>query len=253
MDFEKSWGGAIDVIVGRDLPAAADVDYDQNYKEDRGDYLHMMGLLRHKPREEELPISFLYPKQWEGQVVIWLTETGKAGLFSDAGEPLAAVARLLSEGVAVVGVDLLYQGEFLADGKQIERTGRVKNTREAAAYTFGYNHTLFAQRVHDVLTVIAFAQNHESTPERVDLVGLGAGPAAWAAAARAQARDAVGKAAIATRGFRFGGVKDVHDPNFLPAGARYFDLPGMLAVAAPAALWLAGEGEAAPEIVPMPD
>ena len=58
-----------------------------------------------------------------------------------------------------------------------------------------------------------------------------------------------GRAAIASNGFRFGNVKDIHDPNFLPAGARYFDLPGMLAVAAPEPLWLGGEGDEAPEIV----
>ncbi|MDP6556911.1 MAG: alpha/beta hydrolase family protein [Pirellulaceae bacterium] len=247
--FREIAGGAIDVIIGRDLPAAADVDYDQNYKEDRGDYLHMMGLLRNESRNVELPISFLYPTRWEGQVVIWLSEEGKAGLLGESGIPIPPVSRLLSNGAAVVGVDLLSQGEFLADGKQIERTDRVKNPREAAAYTFGYNHTVFAKRVHDVLTVIAFAQNHETTPKRVDLVGLGPGPAAWAAAARAQARDAVGKAAIASNGFRFGSVKEIHDPNFLPAGARYFDLPGMLAVAAPETLWLGGEGNEAPEIV----
>jgi len=247
--FREVVGGAIDVMIGRDLPPAADVVYDQNYKEDKGDYLHMMGLLRNKPRQEELPISFLYPKQWEGQVVIWLSEAGKAGLLDESGAPIPPVARLLGNGAAVVGVDLLYQGEFLADGQRLETTGRVKNTREAAAYTFGYNHAVFAQRAHDVLTVIAFALNHETTPKRVDLVGLGAAPAAWAAAARAQARDAVGRAAIATDGFRFGGVKEIHDPNFLPAGARYFDLPGMLAVAAPGPLWLAGEGNAAPDIV----
>jgi dienelactone hydrolase len=247
--FREITGGAIDVIIGQDLPAAADIVYDQNYKEEHGDILHMMGLLRNESRQVELPISFLYPKQWEGQVVIWLSEEGKAGLLNESGLPIAPVSRLLAGGAAVIGVDLLSQGEFLSDGKKIERTGRVKNTREAAAYTFGYNHTLFAKRVHDVLTVIAFAQNHESTPKRVDLVGLGPGPAAWVAAARAQARDAVGRAAIASNGFRFGSVKAIHDPNFLPGAARYFDLPGMLAVAAPEALWLGGEGDEAPEIV----
>ena len=49
----------------------------------------------------------------------------------------------------MVGADLIYQGEFLADGQPLEKTRRVENTREAAAYTFGYNHTVFAQRVHD--------------------------------------------------------------------------------------------------------
>ena len=42
-------------------------------------------------------------------------------------------------------------------------------------------------------------------------------------------------------GFRFANVQDIHSPNFLPGGAQYFDLPGMLAVATPASTWLAGE------------
>ena len=33
----------------------------------------------------------------------------------------------------------------------------------------------------------------------------------------------------------------MHDPRFLPGGAKYDDLPGMLTVAAPAPLWLADE------------
>ena len=57
------------------------------------------------------------------------------------------------------------------------------------------------------------------------------------------------KAAIDTRGFRFGQVKDIHSPDFLPGGARYHDLPGMLAVAAPGPLWLAGEGAKTPSLV----
>ncbi len=247
--FRELVGGALDVLIGRELPDAADLVYDQNYKEDEGDYLHMMGLLRNVPRGEALPIAFLYPKSWEGQVVIWLTDRGKAGLLDGQNQPTAPVARLLSGGAAVVGVDLLYQGEFLEDGGPLRQTGRVNNTREAAAYTFGYNRTVFAHRVHDVLSVIGFALNHETTPRRVDLVGLGAEPAAWAVAARAQARDAVGRLAVATDGFRFAQVQQIHAPEFLPGGARYFDLPGMLAVAAPAPAWIADEGETGPDVV----
>ena len=32
------------------------------------------------------------------------------------------------------------------------------------------------------------------------------------------------------------------DPRFLPGGAKYLDLPGLLALAVPEPLWLAGEG-----------
>jgi hypothetical protein len=37
-------------------------------------------------------------------------------------------------------------------------------------------------------------------------------------------------------------VLDYRDPMFLPAGAKYLDLPGMMALNAPHALWVAGEG-----------
>ena len=63
-----------------------------------------------------------------------------------------------------------------------------------------------------------------------------------AIAARAQAGDAIGRLAANTNGFRFANVTDLQSPNFLPGGARYHDLPGMLAVAAPGKLWIAGEG-----------
>jgi hypothetical protein len=54
---------------------------------------------------------------------------------------------------------------------------------------------------------------------------------------------------IDTGGFRFGKLLDIHDMNFLPGGAKYGDLPGMLALGAPGKLWLAGEGKEAPEPV----
>ena len=63
----------------------------------------------------------------------------------------------------------------------------------------------------------------------------------WAGAAYAQANGVVDAAAIDTQGFRFAALRDIHHPDFLPGGAKYGDLPGMLAVATPRRLWLAGE------------
>ncbi|MBP86672.1 MAG: acetylxylan esterase [Planctomycetaceae bacterium] len=246
--YREIIGGAIDIVIGRGLPSAKDLEYDQTYEEDRGDFIHMMGMLRNSSASEELPIAFLYPKQWEGRVVVWLDKDGKAGLFSGGVAPKPEIQQLLNAGVTVVGADLLYQGEFLADGAAIEKTRRVGNPREAAAYTFGYNHTVFAKRVHDVLAVLSFVESHETEPKRIDLVGL-AGAGHWAAAASAQARDLITAAAIDTQGFRFGKVLDIHSPNFLPGGAKYGDLPGMLAIGAPKNLWLAGEGDNLPRPV----
>ena len=52
-----------------------------------------------------------------------------------------------------------------------------------------------------------------------------------------------------TGGFRFVEVNDIRSPDLLPGGAKYFDLPGAIALSAPRKLWLAGEGEEAPEVV----
>ena len=142
--------------------------------------------------------------------------------------------------MTVLGVDLLYQGESLADGKPLTRTPRVKNPREAGPFTFGYNDAVFVQRVHDVLTAVTFAKKGESSAKRLTVVGLdGAGP--WVAAARAQCGAAIDQAVIDTGGFRFGKVLDLQDPNFLPGGAKYGDLPALLALGAPGRTWVAGE------------
>jgi hypothetical protein len=122
----------------------------------------------------------------------------------------------------------------------LKRTRRVKNTREAAAYTFGYNHTLFAQRVHDVLSLISFVQHHERQSTSIDIVALdNMGPVA--AVARAQSGGAIRRLAMDDADFRFANLKEIHDVAFLPGGAKYGDLPGFLALAAPAETLLVGE------------
>jgi hypothetical protein len=60
-------------------------------------------------------------------------------------------------------------------------------------------------------------------------------------AARAQCGEAIDQAVIDTGGFRFGKVLDLHDPNFLPGGAKYGDLPALLALGAPGRAWVGGE------------
>jgi hypothetical protein len=133
----------------------------------------------------------------------------------------------------------VYQGEFLGDEK-VTQNRVVKNTREFAGYTYGYNHALLAQRVHDVLSVVSFAKNHPDKPERIDLVALDStGPIA--AVARAISGDAIHTATINTNGFRFGALTDYRDVGFLPGGAKYGDLPALLALQAPGRLWVAGE------------
>jgi hypothetical protein len=172
--------------------------------------------------------------------VIWLSEKGKAALFADDGSPAAEVKSLVDSGAAVIGGDLLYQGEFLTDGQAAARNRIVNNPREFAGYTYGYNHSVLEQRAHDMLSIVGFVKLVGEAPKSVEVVALdGTGPVA--ALALANCRGAVDRAAIDTLGLRFGKLMDYLDVSFMPGGAKYGDLPGILSLAAPAQLWVAGE------------
>jgi dienelactone hydrolase len=241
-------GGAIDVIIGRSLSEAGDVVFKVTAKSEADGCQEMLGLLRNETYQEEIPAVFLKPTSWKGQTVLWVDAQGKSGLYDQQGSLRSEIRTLLDGGVEVVGIDLLFQGEFLAGpresgGKPITQTRRVENKRESAAYTFGYNHTLFAQRVHDILSAVKYVKQRDGKTRTLALVGLkGAGH--WVAAARAQAGGAIDLAAIDTAGFRFGKIPDIRDVDFLPGGAKYGDLPGIISLHAPGKLWLAGEGKA---------
>jgi len=240
--FRKAYGSAWDIVLGAGWAEAGEVEWSEVKKSEKDSWSETTGLIRNKTWHQELPAVICAPKQGNGQTIVWLSQDGKAGLFDGNGSVNSDVAKLLKSGATVIGVDLLYQGEFLADGKPLTKTARVKNPREAGAYTFGYNHALFVYRFYDVLSVVKFVKESDSNGQarKLTLVGLdGAGP--WVAAARAQCGDVIDQAVIDTGGFRFGKVLDLHDPNFLPGGAKYGDLPALLALGAPGRTWVGGE------------
>jgi dienelactone hydrolase len=238
--FRKMYGDAFDIVLDGGLAEAGEVEWAETRKSDRGSWNEAIGLLRNKTYREELPVVLCMPKQGNGHTVVWLSGAGKSTLYASDGSLHPDVAELVKSGATVVGVDLLYQGEFLTDGKPMTQTPRVKNPREAGAYTFGYNYALFVHRVHDVLSMVKFVKSSGGEGRRLSVVGLdGAGP--WVAAARSQCGGAIDQAVIDTGGFRFGNVLDLRDPNFLPGGAKYGDLPALLALGAPSRTWVSGE------------
>jgi dienelactone hydrolase len=246
--FREIIGGGVEVLIGRGLSSATALEYKSVTEIDKGQYVESAALLRNQPEEEEIPVIFLHPKKWSQRVVVWVDEAGKAGLYGADGAPSPAVQKLLTSGAAVAGLDLLYQGEFLDAAKPVTLPRRVDNKREFAGYTLGYNPALFAQRVHDILSLVSFCRTYRDPTPEISLAAFGSA-GAWAAAARAQAGDAVARAAIDTGGFRFATLASISHLNFLAGGAKYGDLPGMLALGAPGELWLAGEGATAPAVV----
>ena len=198
-------------------------------KQDKGTWIQMVGLLQNDSRKEELPAVFCHPKNWNGSTVLWLSEAGKDGLYEIDGNLRPAVRQLVDGGTTVVGLDLLHQGEFLATGQSLTLTPRVRNPREAGAYTFGYSPAVFVHRVHDVLTALSYIRGHEKASRRVGLIALD-GTAAIGAAARSQAGTAVDRVALSLGAFRFGQVLDLRSVDFLPGGAKYGDIDGVLSL-----------------------
>jgi len=215
------------VLDARDPAPSGSVAWLLKDKLDRGSWIQMTGLLRNGSRHEEIPVVFCHPKQWNNKTVVWLTSEGKSGLYAEDGSLIPAVQKLVESGSTVVGLDLLHQGESSVDGQPLMRTPRVKNPRESAAYTFGYNPAVFVHRVHDVLTAVQYIRGHEKPSSQVSLVALDS-TAPIAAAARAQSGKALDRVALHLGAFRFGRVLDLHAPDFLPGGAKYGDVDGLI-------------------------
>ncbi len=236
--YREIVGGALDVLV-RSGPA--DVSWQLRQTMKRDGCQETLGLLRYRSVEghqAELPVVQLVPKTSAARTVIWVDGAGKAGLYQADGSLQAAVRSLLDAGITVLAADLLYQGEFLADSKPRTRGRWLPGEEAFVGWTWCYNLPPLAQRVHDILALAMLARKQQPGPKEVALVGLnGAGP--LAAVALAQGRDAFARAAVDLGGFRFAGLTDVYDINFLPGAVKYGDLPGLLALAVPMELWVA--------------
>ena len=80
-EFRKLVAPAIEVLIGRTYATAGDSEWNTTEKVDRGDYLEMTGLVHNKTYNEELPVVWLYPKKWNGRVILWLDDAGKSALL----------------------------------------------------------------------------------------------------------------------------------------------------------------------------
>lgn len=232
----------IETIVARPRPAAGDVKFEKTDEVVRDNHLQITGLVTDASRGSALPTTWLYPKKWNGKVVVWLDDTGKSHLFAE-GSLKPAVAKLVDQGTTVVGVDLLNQGEFLPEGKTLETNRQVDGHREFAGYTYGYNPSLLGHRVGDVASLVTLIRNHDRKPSHVSLVSLSPKMAPVAAASSAFVRGQLDSVAIDTHGFRFNDLTDYLDGSFIPGAVKFGDLPAMLAMASPTKLLVFGEKE----------
>jgi hypothetical protein len=240
-------GTAARVMLDAGVPDPDVIDFGVTGREDL-DGVHLLkGIAARSDDNTRMPWVLLRTDTANGTVVLWIDGQGKSHLFGPDGKPTAQVRKLLDAGNAVVSVDLFQTGEFLEPNKPISPT---KVNSKYAGYTFGYNSTLLANRVHDVLTAVAALKKNEQV-QKIELVGTGdAGPCVLLAAALL--RDKVASIMADARGLSYETIPATTDPLYLPGALKYGGLGGLAALAAPTKLEVFGtEGISAAELEPL--
>ena len=238
--FRDVVGSALKALIGRDLESAGDSGWEMISKIQRDGFIEMRGLIRNQTHREALPAVAFHPAEWNENTVIWVNPGGK-GSALDGDAPVEEIRRMLAKGDAVVAIDLFQQGDFLEDEEAAVQNRLVDNGREAACYTYGYNHSIFGRRVHDILTAIRFTVEHPVRKSKSITLIARDGAGKWAIPALALSGDSVKSASVDTAGFRFQDVDDIRHEDFLPGGAKYGDLPGFLTLSTTTRISMTGE------------
>jgi hypothetical protein len=161
-EFKRLVGTALRVMVGDELPTKIAIRSGPLESQVDGLTLHRAVLGRFNEKDAVPGAGVVGPKGRDRGVVVWLHPKGKASLFDD-GKAVAAVKALTDAGFAVVAPDVLGVGEL---------AGKFAVDKAYAGYTFGYNRSLLANRVHDTLTAVAFGKTILRGPV-VHVVGWG--------------------------------------------------------------------------------
>jgi len=226
--FRRHVGTALRVMIHDQLPATAEVEVKRVGHEERDQVRLEKWLFGRKGNDEQVPAVLLAPDGHNGTVVVWVDPEGKASLWHD-GKLTDAARQVLDKKAAILAPDVFFTGELR--GSQPPAVDP-----HYAGFTFGYNRPLLANRVHDILTAVAFARGRQDV-KTVCLAGFGkAGP--WVCLARALCGDAVARTAADLDQFHFDKVRAVDDEMMLPGAVKYGGLPALTALAAPAQLYL---------------
>jgi dienelactone hydrolase len=222
-EFKKVVGTALRAMVNSEVPKEVAVRVPPVKATQDGLTVHRAAIGRTDERDSVPGCGVTGEKYTGDKVVVWLHPEGKASVFP-GGKATPAVKSLAADGFAVLAPDLLGVGEnAFAKAWPVDKT--------FAGYTYGYNRSLLANRVHDALTLVAFARTLLNA-KTVHLAGWDEfGPVA--VLAKALAGDMVAKTAADLNGFDFANIKDAADPMMLPGAVKYGGMGAFLALCAP--------------------
>jgi cephalosporin-C deacetylase-like acetyl esterase len=221
-------GGAWQTLLACKLPGKDESTFGLGTKEDKGDYLLMRGATT--CGKIVVDGTFLYPKQWNNTSVLWLSLKGEASILDANGDLTPPARRLLAEGCSIACPKLYLEGATRNPTVPNDAKRKPDTFQSYAGYHYGYNPSLFAERVHDALAMIAMIRDNEKhRSDRVVVAGV-EGAGIIAAAAASLAPSDVSRLVADTEGFRFANLKDVWDVNFVPGAAKYGDVPAIFAL-----------------------
>jgi dienelactone hydrolase len=228
-EYRRVTGTALRVMVHDELPKPEDVEFKQvGDREEHDGVILRRYLIGRKGAGEQIPAIGMCRADFDGTVVVWVHPAGKASLYKD-GKLVPAAQKILDAKKGIFAPDVFGTGELTP-----EKPPAVND--EYAGFTFGYNRPPLAQRVHDILSAVAYVRGHEKT-KQIDLVGWEkAGP--WVLLARPLCGDAVARTAADGDEFRFEKVRTVTDDMLLPGALKYGGLYALAATAAPAELYV---------------
>jgi len=229
--YRRDVGGALAVLLHAALPGQDEVVADLRYEGWRDGVRTTKALLSRRDSNERIPAVLQVPDNWNGVVCLVVDDDRTGDTLRED------VASLLGRGAAALTLDVLLTGEHLEHPGSTPPPMPIDGQRHGdyAGYTWGYNRSLLAHRVQDLLTAMAWARDLHGA-ERVNLYGNGTA-GGWVILARALAGDAVERTA-AEWSWSFDRIEQMDDPNLLPGALRFGGLPAFAGLVAPAPLWL---------------
>lgn len=177
----------------------------------------------------KIPVLAFAPPKPGGPRTIIIHPGGKTAVLNPDGSPGELVKPLLDKDHVVLVPDLFMTGELKPENLP---------PRDPKLEFFpGYNRTTLANRVHDILAIIAFArgQSGNGRGARVNLIGIDEA-GTWTLLAKAIAGDAVARTAVDYQPIDFAAAKTVFDDSFIPGALKYGGLTTFASLAAPGEL-----------------
>jgi len=221
-EFRRVYATTLHVMIGDTLPGRARAT------------LGNMGLFKlHIMIGDTLPGPVNIrerPKEFfkDGTAIVWVHSKGADSAAQKVSGPMWEALR--QKKAAFLAVDT-----FVTGTDERNRPAPPVD-QKYAGFTFGYNRSVLANRVDDILHTVAYARDGLKA-KNIYLVGIEkAGP--WVVLARALSGDAVTRCAADMDGFRFESITSTTDENMLPGALKYGGMAKLSALCAPGELYL---------------